>query len=93
MTASQKYEPVSASPGLQESFVAKATAVNSPTAIAEPYLEVVAPATLPEVSLQYKYALNRVSFMSLYYHFVESQGYTFEAEVNGRTCAVTVPMV
>lgn len=45
----QKYEPVAAS-GLDESFIATATAVGSPTAIAQPYLEVVAPATLPEVS-------------------------------------------
>jgi hypothetical protein len=47
----QKYEPVSSNE-LEESFIATATAVGSPYDVieAQPYLEVVAPATLPEVS-------------------------------------------
>ena len=44
-----KYEPVSADDGMRERFIATATAVNSPTTEAQPYLEVVAPAILPEV--------------------------------------------
>jgi Cys-rich protein (TIGR01571 family) len=46
----QKYEPVSTDGnGLDESFIATATAVGSPyTTEARPYLQVVSPATLPE---------------------------------------------
>ena len=48
----QKYEPMSVDDnGAGESFIATGTAVDAPTPEAEPYLEVVAPATLPEVSL------------------------------------------
>jgi len=47
----QQYEPVSQD-GLDESFIATATAVGaSYIAEARPYLEVVAPATLPEVGV------------------------------------------
>jgi hypothetical protein len=49
---------------LEERFV---TAADTPSLDARPYLEVVAPATLPE-------------------------GYAFEAEANGHTYNVTVPM-
>ena len=46
----QMYEPVSTNGGLDESFIATATAVGTPYPTeARPYLEVVAPATLPEV--------------------------------------------
>ena len=35
--------------GMGEQFIAAATTVDAPTTEAQPYLEVVAPATLPEV--------------------------------------------
>ena len=53
MASPQKYEPMLSidnndGDGVDESFIATATAVTAPEA--QPYLEVVAPATLPEVS-------------------------------------------
>jgi hypothetical protein len=46
----QMYEPVSTNGGLDESFIATATVVVTPCPPeAHAYLEVVAPATLPEV--------------------------------------------
>jgi len=68
---SHKYTPVavpvtgSGDNNLDEQFIA--TAVDTPASEAQPYLEVVAPATLPE-------------------------GYTFEAEANGHSFTVKVPV-
>jgi hypothetical protein len=93
MSASkQEIEPSPANGQENDAFIATATAVSSPYITeARVYLEVVAPATLPEVSTILNKLIFRRYLTNNYICTYIFQGYTFEAQVNRRTFMVTVP--
>jgi len=62
----------------------------SPDATA--YLEVVSPSTLPEVSKVISYCLFLIFLNNTIHLIIISQGYTFDAETNGHSFKVTVPI-